>query len=357
MERIVVIGCGGVGGVVASGLASSGVNVSGVTGNPRIRDAIRKRGLLARVIGDARHVRFPVAEHIGEDDVKGPFDAAFLAVPPNRATDAVRAALPHLKADAPIVCFQNGLIEERLAEVLDPARIVGAIVAFGASMLGPGEVEQTSSGGFVVGRLFGEIDDAVRAVARLLEPCGEVELTQNLRGARWSKLAINCAISSLGTLGGDRLGALMRHRFVRRLCLETMTEVTQVAVAEGVRLEKVSGTLDLEWLALDDEERLLSGSPSLFAKHAVLLAVGAKYRRLRSSMLAAIERGRPPPVEYLNGEVVRRAPKHGVPVPINAGLVERVEALGRGEKKPSLEELRRFFDETRPKLRELRLAA
>lgn len=355
-DRVVVVGCGGVGGVVAAGLVEAGHEVVGVTGNPKIAEAIEHDGLTARLYsGEERHARLVARERLSAAD--GRFSVALLAVPPNAAQQACEELLPHLLPDAPIVCFQNGLIEERLSEVVGAERILGGIVAFGASMTGPGQVEQTSGGGFVLGRLSGEIDDATQTVARLLEACGEVEVTPNLRGARWSKLAINCAISSLGTLGGDRLGALMRYRFVRRLCLEVMTEVTQVAVAEGVRLEKVSGTLDLEWLALDDDERLLPGSPSLFAKHTVLLAVGAKYRRLRSSMLAAIERGREPPVELLNGEIARRGPKHGIPVPINAGLEQRVKALGRGDLKPSLAELRRFFDETRPTLRELKLVA
>src|SRR6476661_4637109 len=94
---------------------------------------------------------------------------------------------------------------------------------------------------------------------RAFEAVGPVELTDNLRGKRWSKLAINCAISSLGTIGGDRLGALLQHRFVRRLALEIMTEVVQVARRESVRLEKVSGTFDLDWLALTEDERRVSG--------------------------------------------------------------------------------------------------
>lgn len=355
-ERVVVVGCGGIGGVVAAALRAAGHEVVAVTGNAGIAAAIEARGLSARLHdGEHKQVRLPARERLSPGD--GPFSLALLAVPPNAAEAAAQDLLPHLSDDAPIVCFQNGLIEERLAPIVGAPRVVGGVVSFGASMLAPGEVEQTSGGGFVIGRLAGALDEATRRVGRLLQQVADVELTTNLRGARWSKLAINCAISSLGTLGGDRLGALMRHRFVRRLCLETMTEVTQVALAEGIRLEKVSGTLDLEWLALDEEERLLAGSPSLFAKHTVLLAVGAKYRRLRSSMLAAIERGRPPPIEFLNGEVAHRGPRLSVPVPVNQGLTERVHALGRGEGRPGLAELRRFFDETRPKLRELRLAA
>jgi 2-dehydropantoate 2-reductase len=342
--------------VVASGICRDGRYVLGVTGNPEIASAINERGLEARVGGERTSVNLPAVEVFDDRTEKKSLDALLLAVPPNRAEDAVRNALPFLRDDAPVVCFQNGLIEERLSSVLPRDRIIGGIVAFGASMLGPGVVERTSPGGFVVGRLNGEIDQQVRGIAALLNSVGEADVTDNLRGARWSKLAINCAISSLGTLGGDRLGALMRHRFVRRLCLETMTEVTQVAVAEGVNLEKVSGTLDLEWLALDEDERLVTGSPGLVAKHTVLLAVGAKYRRLRSSMLSAIERGRIPPVDFLNGEIVARAPKHHTPVPINQRLVEEVKALGP-DAPSSLTRLRRFFEETRPVLRALDMAA
>src|SRR5262249_42531744 len=146
-------------------------------------------------------------------------------------------------------------------------------------------------------------ESRIEELARILECIGPTSTTTNLAGARWSKLAINCAISSLGTIGGDRLGVLMRHRFVRRLALEIMTETVQVARGLGVRLEKVSGTIDLDWIALTEADRMSSGSASLVAKHALLLAVGARYRRLRSSMLAAIERGRMPAIEFLNGEV------------------------------------------------------
>ncbi len=136
-----------------------------------------------------------------------------------------------------------------------------------------------------------------------------------------------------------------------------MTEAVQTAVKLGVKLEKLSNTVDLEWLALDDDERLASGSPSLLAKHTVLLAVGARYRRLRSSMLAAIERGREPPVDFLNGEIVSRAAAFDLAVPINSAVVDTIRAIARGEKKPGVETLRGLFDETRPVLREQRLAS
>ena len=136
------------------------------------------------------------------------------------------------------------------------------MIAWGASSPFPGVYERTSAGGFTLGTLAGGPDDRVGGLQRVLEGVGAVELTGNLAGVRWSKLALNCAISSLGTIGGDRLGSLLVQRFVRRLALEVMTEVVAVAQAEGIRLEKVAGTLDLEWVALTESERAADlGSP------------------------------------------------------------------------------------------------
>ena len=239
-----------------------------------------------------------------------------------------------------MICLQNGLCEQRVARIAGEARTVGAVVAWGAAMPEPGLYDRTAAGGFTLGRLDGSSDGRLQEIARALECIGPTEITRNLTGKRWSKLAINCNISSLGTIGGDRLGALLQHRFVRRLGLEVMTEVVHVARRERVTLEKVSGTLDLEWIALTEEERRASGSPSLLAKHALLYAVGLRFRRMRSSMLAAIERGREPSVDYLNGEVVDRGKKHGVPTPLNARVRSLVWEIAGGKRKPGMELLR-----------------
>ena len=70
-------------------------------------------------------------------------------------------------------------------------------------MVEPGVYDRTSAGGFAIGRLDGATDPSLEEIGRVLEAVGPVTQTQNLRGARWSKLAINCAISTLGTIGGD----------------------------------------------------------------------------------------------------------------------------------------------------------
>ena len=338
------MGCGGVGGVIAASLCERGVDVTCVTHNPEIAETIARDGLEVRCEGQISRVRPRVFANLPARSQA--FDFVFLATQPPQVAEAAETALPFLAPDGAVVCLQNGLCEQRVQPIVGAERTIGAIVAWGASMLAPGVCERTSAGGFVLGRLDGSSDPRFWDLTQLLEPIGETVVTHNLRGARWSKLAINCAISALGTIGGQRLGGLLGYRFVRRLALEVMTEAVAVARNRDVVLEKVSGTLDLDWVALTPAD-VHSGSPSLVAKHALLLAVGAKFRRLRSSMLAAIERGREPAVDYLNGEIVLRADEDGIPAPLNRRIQEMIHALARGEHRPGLPLLRRLYDETR----------
>ena len=333
------MGAGGIGGIVAALLTEVGWDVTAVSRNAQIRAAVEQAGLRLVDDGEARAIRgrvLPAPE--------GRFDLCVLATQPPNVEEAARAALPHLADDARVVVLQNGLCEERVAAIVGEDRVIGAIVAWGASMPEPGRYERTAAGGFQIGRLAGAPDADVRRVAELLEAIGPTTLTANLRGARWSKLALNCAVSALGTIAGERLGPLVRVRRYRRLALEIMTEAVAVARAEGVALEKVAGTLDLEWIALSDADRAAAASVSLTAKHALLLAVGLRYRRMRSSMLAAIERGRTPAIDFLNGEIVLRGDRRGVPTPQNRKVCEAVWAIARGEQKSSRAALDRLCE-------------
>jgi 2-dehydropantoate 2-reductase len=343
--RVLVVGAGGIGGIVAGSLAEVGIDVTAVSTNPEIRAAIAARGFRLRDEGEERAIPGVVVDAPGAG---ARYELIILATQPPQVEAAARAALPVLADDGRMVVLQNGLCEERIAAIAGADRVVGAIVAWGASMPEPGLYDRTAAGGFTIGRLGGAPDDACRAIGGLLEAVGPVTYTDNLAGARWSKLALNCAISSIGTIAGERLGPLVRVRKVRRLALEIMTEVVQVARHHNVKLEKVAGTLDLDWIALSEADRDRKiGSPGLTAKHALLLAVGLRYRRMRSSMLAAIERGRPPAIDFLNGEIASRGRAAGLATPVNARIVDTVWQIARGEVVSSRALLDQIFDETR----------
>jgi len=343
--RFLVVGCGGIGGLVAAHLFAHDHDVTVLTTNAQIASAINSNGF--RVLGDDRvsSVRGKAITEL--DSNTEAFDYILLATQPPQVEEAARGVEPFLAPQGAMVTFQNGLCEERIAKIAGKDRVLGGVVAWGASMHEPGVYERTSPGGFVLGRMDGTHDERLEPLAMALKTIGETTISSNLAGARWWKLAINCTITSVGALGGEGLGVLMRHRFVRRLALEIMTEVVLASRAEGVRLEKVSGTLDLDWIALTDAERNAVGSTGLFAKHAILLAVGTRFRKMRSSMLAAIERGRPPAVDFLNGEITRRGQMYGIATPINAAVQSEVHAVAAKRKTPSIDLCRALYDNTR----------
>lgn len=339
-SRVLVVGTGAIGGTVAGALAGAGLEVVGLSSNEAIAEAVAASGYRRRFRESETTSRAPIVTD--PSGLEGAFDWILLATPPDRVVEAATAVAPALAEGGAFVVLQNGLCEDRVAGALSAAAlpgadaVLGAIVGFGASMPEPGLFERTSEGGFTLGRMDGADDPRLTALAELLAPVGECEQVANFAGARWSKLAINCAISTLGTLAGARLGRVLRLKLARRLALEIMSEAVAVASAEGVALEKVSGTLDLDWIALSPDERRHRGSVALVAKHTLLLAVGARYRRLRSSMLAALERGRVPPVDYINGEVVARGEAHGVETPVNLVATRMVHELATGERTPSM---------------------
>jgi 2-dehydropantoate 2-reductase len=261
-------------------------------------------------------------------DSDGPFDLAFLAVQPDQIAPTLSALVPRLSPGAEVVTLTNGLCDEQVAEVVGVERAVGAVVMWGARMTEPGRYVRTSKGGFVAGKLPAATTPISARALELLSWVGQAKVTSNLLGARFSKLALNSAISTLGTIGGQTLGRLLLRQDCRSLTLTIVKEAVAVAHAEGVGLESVT-PLDMEWLA-----RETPSAGSRLLRHLSLLLVGFRYRQLRSSMLAAVERGRTPAVDYLNGEIVRRGKALGVEVPVNEAARKLVWSIAHGDREP-----------------------
>ncbi|HEX2571481.1 MAG TPA: 2-dehydropantoate 2-reductase [Polyangia bacterium] len=344
--QVLIQGVGGIGGVIAARLLAAGARPTLVTGNPAIAAALHQRGIGLDEHGETRWIplAIPATAEVPPDD--GPYDAILLVTQSTTMEAALRASKDRLAPHGVVVCLQNGLPEARAAALVGAERVVGGVVSWGASMVEPGRYRQTSAGRLQLGRPNGPPDAVVERLAAFLAPVGKVRTTDNLPGVRWSKLALNSAITTLGAVGGERLGEIVRHHYVRRLALEVFTELVTVAHRLGIDLAHISGTFSLESVALP---RHADGSPlglrDLWWRHAVLLAVGMKYRRVRSSMLYALERGRPPEVDYLNGEIVRHAEALGLQAPVNRRLMELVHSIAAGERKSSMELLRQAHAE------------
>jgi 2-dehydropantoate 2-reductase len=329
-QRILLLGCGAVGGVIAGGLLRAGHDTTLVTHNQDIARAINDDGL--RVTTPQGQWTVPAIAHAGLDEVAGPFDAVLLAMKATGVEQAARDVAGLLSPEGYAVTLQNGLVEDRVAAILGRERVVGALVGWGATMHGPGVYEMTSEGELIIGELDGQVTPRVAGLKAALETASPTTVSANIYGELWSKLAVNCVITALGAVTGQLLGSMLRRTAVRRLALSLVSEVVDVAKAHDIKLERAAGALDLYQLYQPPDRRAGGLRLDALVGHAIMLVVGFRFRRLKSSMLQSIERGRRSEIDYMNGYVVDRGQEKGVPTPVNGALTAMVREIEAGER-------------------------
>jgi 2-dehydropantoate 2-reductase len=326
------MGCGGIGGVIAGGLLQAGHDVTIITHNAEISRAINTEGL--RVTTPEGEWTVPATAHTHLHELEGSFDAAYLAMKATGVLEAARDVVDYLSPKGYVVTLQNGVVEDRVADTIGRERVVGALVGWGATMHGPGVVEMTSGGESVVGELDGRVTPRTEQLKATLDAVAPTTISTNIYGVLWSKLSINSTITALGAVTGQMLGEMLQRGKVRHLGLAIVSEVIDVATAHGIELEPVGGTLDVHRLYLLPERRTRGFGLDLLGKHAIMSVVGFKFRRLKSSMLQSIERGRYPEVDFLNGYVVEKGQEKGAPTPLNTALASMIREIAAGRRVP-----------------------
>ena len=64
--------------------------------------------------------------------------------------------------------------------------------------------------------------------------------------------------------------------------------------------------------------------------------IGFRYRRLKSSSLQSLERGKLTEVDYFNGYIVKNAGQSGVPVPVNKTIVNMIHEIEQKKREISV---------------------
>lgn len=324
--RLAVIGAGAIGGIVAAFLAREGWDLTLVTKHQKVADLAADPGLrISGVRGDFQQPVKAVAEIA---DLSGPIDLALLATKATEALTAARALLPLLHEGSLVVSLQNGICEEALASVLGRQRVVGCVVGWGATMLGPGQLEMTSSGEFVLGDLEGRPLPHLDWLAGMLGKVVPCRVSANILGELYSKLIVNSCINTLGAISGLYLGQMLARPQARIIFTAVMREALAVAAAMGLTVEPGGG-------GKLDYYRFLRGD-GLFdrwRRDLTIRAIGHKYRRLKSSSLQSLERGRPTEIDYLNGYICQKGAELGVPTPMNLALVAMVKQIEAGQRR------------------------
>ena len=296
--RFAILGSGAVGGYYGARLARAGHDVTFVARGAHLQ-AMRERGLTIRspALGD-----FVVQARAEEDTRRvGPVDVVILAVKAYDNPAALPSIPPMLGPDSVVLTLQNGVDSAAdIAAIIGEGPVLGGATYIATELAAPGVVVQTGTHRRIVfGEVFGELPRTTPRVRRLQEAMAgadiQVEAAADGRVAIWEKFILLAALA--GFTGAARLpiGPLWADPVVRERLLDGCREIDRLARAEGV--------------------------PVAADRIAQIDAyVSALPATMRSSLLIDLSQGKRIEVEALQGAIVRRAARAGVPVPIMSTL-------------------------------------
>lgn len=313
----VIVGAGAIGAIVGAHLIQAGHGVRFVEANAAHVAAIRANGL--RLSGAIDTVVYPPV--FGPDEFDWPIERLLLAVKSRDTVAALEPLVPLLAPDGYVVSLQNGLEEAKIAALVGAARTIGAYLTFGGHYREPGHVVYGGTGSFKLGELDGRTTARVEALREALSHQQPVEVTDNIQGWLWAKLALGAVY--FGTAIVDAPVPDIYDDARARAVLERFAaEAAAVAGAVGVRIEDCDGF---------DAKAFGPGSPPEAA--AASWDAQRRYWAGHVSTHTGVWRDlkvhrRRTELEWQVGAILRAAHGVGVPVPhlerLNAA-VERIE--------------------------------
>ncbi|WP_250467077.1 2-dehydropantoate 2-reductase [Caballeronia sp. GAFFF2] len=284
--KVAVMGAGAVGCYYGGMLARAGHEVV-LIARPQHVEAITRDGL--RLETQTFDERVQLAASTEASAVRGAKLVLFCV----KSTDTESAAAllkPHLERDALVLSLQNGVENaERLREYV-PQEVAAAVVYVASEMAGPGHMKHHGRGELVI-----EPSSTSEEVAHAFVAAGvPTDISDNVRGALWVKLVLNCTYNALSALSQLPYGRIVKGEGVTRVMRDIVDECTAVARAEGVTL---SGDVDAA------VRRIAETMPNQF-----------------SSTAQDVMRGKRSEIDHLNGLIVRRGDALGVATPANRML-------------------------------------
>ncbi len=326
---LLVVGAGAIGGISAALLKNAGVNVEIVCHNDDHARLISQSGI--NISGSAGEFNIRIPAYSTVSSVKDKKDVVLLATKATDMIEAARLVKEILKDDGYLVSLQNGFCEDALAEVLGRDRIIGCVTGWGATMNGIVDLEMTSKGDFIIGYTNHQPDSYLDTLANILSAVVPVRTTANINGHLYSKLIINSCITSLGAVCGLYLADMLSIARVRKIFIQIMREAMEVAGALNIKVEVFGGKLDFS--------KFLKGRGVLsdFRRHLTIRIIGYKYKRLKSSSLQSLERGKLTEIDYLNGYIVDNGDRVGVSVSVNKLIVNMIHEIEQGRRQISVD--------------------
>jgi 2-dehydropantoate 2-reductase len=299
--RVAVVGAGAVGCYYGGMLARAGVPVV-LVGRPVHVEAVRREGLRLTTATFDEHVPVDAGTDIAAVSSAG----LVLVCVKSTDTEATAAQLAaHLAPGARVLSLQNGVDNAARLQAAMQRPVSPAVVYVASEMGGPGHVRHMGRGELVIPVDIGvaagngmSSDDVVALFARAGVP---VELSDNVIGALWGKLVLNC--------GYNALSAITQVPYGRLVTLPGMAQTVRSAV--------------LECLAVADALGIIVPGDVFAAVDRIATSMPGQV----SSTCQDLRRGKPTEIDHLNGYVAAEGDRLGVATPVNRVLHALVKAL------------------------------
>lgn len=319
--KILVWGCGAIGGSAAAYWSLAGFDVAAVDAQDAHVRAINERGL--RVYG-------PLGERLARvsaflpDAVRGAFDCIILAVKSDQTESCAKQAAHVLAPDGLVVSFQNGLNELVIAPIIGAKRTVGAFVNWSAEYMEPGTIWLGGLGALVLGELDGKITprlEALLPICKRFNP--NAKLSANIMGYLWGKL-IYGSFLRITALADLSIVAGLQSAACRSACIRQAREIIAVADRHGVALQDFDGF---------DPQAFRTDVPAstLDKTFAAMIAFNATSEITHASVwrdLAVRHRRTDTRAQF--EPLLHLAERDGVPTPEIRALIDTIEGIESG---------------------------
>jgi 2-dehydropantoate 2-reductase len=324
--KTLIVGMGALGGVIAARLFAAGGSAALATRDRASADALKASGLHVSGVGGEATAK--PAQIAPLDDFHGErFDLIVLATKAHAAIELAPTLASCLADGGTLLPIQNGGVPAMLGQQLGEMSVLGGLSNLGATMHSPGVYEQRNAGHLLIGELAGGISDRAERVRAWLGRGVEVRTTANLRGAIWSKLLLNCSVTTLGAVAGCTMRQYIDTPEGLRAFRGAYDEALNVALASGIRPERML----VEPVPPGWHGRSEAGP----AYDTWLATVLANYGDLKPSMLQDFERGKTTEIDFINGYVAKLGRDLEIPTPVNDATTETAHAIERGELQPA----------------------
>jgi len=333
MLRIAIFGAGAMGTVLGAYLVQAGKQIDLISRNVSHILGMKEHG--AHITGTVQ-MNQQVSAML-PSEMTGKYDIIFLMTKQLDNHQIVSDLVPFLEDDGVICTMQNGLPELSVSEVIGESRTIGCAMSWGATLIGGGVCELTSTPdratlSFSLGTYGSSDTPHFREIKALLELMGDVHVETNFIGARWAKLLVNSAFSGLSTITGANFGEIASHPGSRRIGQAIIKECIDVAHKAGIQIEPIQGK-NIEKL-FDYHSRLKK-----WIGYLIIPIAMKKHRLIKSSMLGDLAKGKNCEIEAINGVICKYGDKVGIDTPMNDQIVKIVHEIESGTHQVSWDNL------------------